>query len=240
MADRLLVYGSDLDSVAADGIAGIWSITAKHRKAVEDLDDMVAALGSYTALDELVIFAHGMPGGMTLTSASYALTDPAIATAFAKVKTSVQHIRFEGCWVGEAPADMAVFGRLLKAKDVSGFTWASWTNSVKINIPKGISPNDLGKFLKDQNFERWLMPGSPTVPVLASMARTAAVSRVLPMLWYQYGLDEKPPYIDDNFNKLGRHKYAARGDAAKKSIVAKSAKNSSAPISPFEYVTVTL
>lgn len=240
MADRLLVYIPELDSVAVDGIAGIWSITPKHRKAVEDLDDMVAAINSYSALEEFVIFAHGVPGGMTLATASYALTDSAIATAFAKVKAAVQHIRFEGCWVGEAPADMAVFGGLLKAKDVSGFTWACWTNSVKINIPKGISPNDLSKFLKAQNFERWLMPGSPTVPVLASMARTTDVSRVLPMLWYQYTLDEKPPYIDDNFNKLGRHKYAARGDAARKAMVAKGAKNSTAPTSPFEYVTVTL
>jgi hypothetical protein len=238
VADKLLVY-SDVKQSAAEGMAGLWSIAQKDQKEVEDLDGIVKAVSSYSALDEFVIFAHG-PSGLTLETASYALTDADVAKAFAKVKTTIQHVRFEGCWVGELPADMAVFGQLLKAKDVSGFTWASWTNSVTINIPKAITAADLSKFLKAQNLERWLMPGSPSVPILASMARSAAVSRDLPMLWYQYGLDEKPPYVDDNFNKLGRHKYAARGDAAKKTVTAKKAVNSTAPTSPFEYVTVTM
>ena len=64
---------------------------------------MVKELSQHTALDELVIFAHGVPGGMILEDEAFALTDAKLATELAKTKTKVKHIRFEGCWVGIGP-----------------------------------------------------------------------------------------------------------------------------------------
>lgn len=240
MADSLFLYLPEFRGPMAQGVAGISGIGASRQREISTLDDMADEIGKFKELDQLVIFTHGFTGGISLVDAAYSLTDAAIAKAFAKLTTKVQHIRFEGCWVGEAPVNMAAFGRLLSAKDVSGFTWVSWTSEITINIPAGITAKDLSKFLQDQNYEKWLMPGSTTAAVLASMAKRAEVKKALPMIWYQQSLDVRPPYIDDNYKKLGRHSYGARADAAKVVVAAKNAKNSTAPTTPFEYVTVTL
>ncbi len=106
-------------------------------------------------------------------TAAYALDEAALAKELGKAKTRVRHIRFEGCWVGESPVEKAAFGRIFSAADVSGFTWVSWTGEATVTIPKAIKAQDLSKFLQAQNLEKWLMPGSPSVQVLASMARNA-------------------------------------------------------------------
>jgi hypothetical protein len=240
MAGKLFLLLPEFRGIVAQTIAGIWGIASQDQKEISTLDDMAKEIGRHKALDDLVIFVHGTGGGMMLDDANYGLTDAALAKALTKQKTVIQNIRFEGCWMGENPADMVVFGQLFGAKTISGFTWACWTSEVNVTIPKGISAKDLAKFLKDQNMEKWLMPGTPTIPVLASMAKGGDVKKTLPMMWYQYSLDMKPPYVDNNFAKLGRHTYGARGDVAKVAVAAKSAKNSTAPSPPFEYVTVTL
>lgn len=240
MAGKLFLYLSELSGVAADGIAGIWGIASGDRKEISTLDDMAKAIGEHTSLDELVIFAHGVPGGLILEDAAFALTEAALAKALSKKKTNIKHIRFEGCWVGEAPVDMAVFGRIFDAADVSGFTWVCWTGDATVTIPKGISAKDLSKFLQAQNLEKWMMPGSPPVAALASRARGAAAKATLPLLWYQATLNRKPPYEGKNFAQGGRHSYGARSEATKRTVAAKAAKNNTEPVAPFEYVTVTL
>ena len=96
-------------------------------QAIEDLGDLVKAIGGYKSLDELVVFTHGFMGGITLGGEGYSLSDAKITKAFSSKKTQIDHVRFEGCWVGEGPVDMVVFGQLFDAIDVSGFKWAHWS-----------------------------------------------------------------------------------------------------------------
>ena len=201
---------------------------------------MVKAIGQNGTFDDLVIFAHGVPGGIILDDAAYALDEAALAKELGKTKAKVKHIRFEGCWVGLSPVEMAAFGRIFGATDVSGFTWVSWTGEATVTIPKGIKAPDLTKFLQKQNLEKWLMPGSPSVQVLASMARNADAKKTLPLLWYQATLNRKPPYEGNNFAQGGSHSYKARGDAVDRTVAAAKAVNNTEPVAPFEYVTVTL
>ena len=146
---------------------------------------MVKAIGQHSTLDELVIFAHGVPGGISLEDAALRSTTPSSPRRSARRRRRSTHIRFEGCWVGLSPVEMAAFGRIFGATDVSGFTWVSWTGEATVTIPKGVTAQALTKLLKDQNLEPWLMPGSPSVQVLASMARNADAKKTLPLLWYQ-------------------------------------------------------
>jgi hypothetical protein len=166
------------------------------------------------------------------------LSDQKVSKAFASTITKIEHIRFEGCWVGEAPDEMAVFGRLFSSSYVSGFTWASWTNHIEVTIPKMITAKDLKKHLA--LYERWFMPGTPDMVQLASMAKHRDIKKKLLMLWYQYTLEEKPPYVDDNLRRYGAVTYKVRSDAAKRTVESKDAKPSDSPTSPFEYVTVKL
>ena len=222
------IYPSSKDSPPR-GWPAIWGIGAKEQKEISTLDDMVKEISQHRTLDELVIFAHGVPGGMILEDEAFALDEAKLAKELGKTKTKVKHIRFEGCWVGLSPVEMAAFGRIFSATDVSGFTWVSWTGEATVTIPKGVRAQALTKLLKDQNLEQWLMPGSPSVQVLASMARSADAKKTLPLLWYQATMNRKPPYEGKNFAQGGRHSYKARGEAVNRTVAAAKAVNNTSP-----------
>lgn len=234
---KLFVFGNDQRRAAA-AMAAIWGIDAKRSKEINTWVNLAKEIGQHQKLDELVLDYHGWPGGILLDDGGFTLTEPQVPKYFGKVKTKIEHIRFEGCWVGEAPDAMAAFGRLFDAQAVSGFTWACWSNEIEVTLPKGITAADLKKHLAA--FETWLMPGTPSIAQLASMARQREVKKKLALLWYQYSTDEKPPYANNNFQRLGRHSYKTRADATARTIDAKNAKTSESPSPPFEYVTVKL
>ena len=71
-------------------------------------------------------------------------------------------------------------------------------------------------------------------------ARSRDAKHTLPLLWYQATMDRKPPYEGRNFAQGGRHSYKARGEATNRTVTAAKAVNNTAPVAPFEYVTVTL
>ena len=165
MAGKLFLYVSELKGFAAAGLAGIWGIGAKEQKEISTLEDMVKEISQHRDLRRLVIFAHGFPGGLILDDEAYALDEAALAKESARRRPRSKHIRFEGCWVGESPVKMAAFGRIFSANDVSGLQLGhAWTGEATVTIPKGIKAQDLTKFLQNQNLEKWLMPGSPSVP----------------------------------------------------------------------------
>jgi len=149
---RLLFYPKLRD--AAEGIVGpYWRIGPHDQQAISTLKDMVNEIDKQKSLDELVIFLHGYTGGMMLdddddNDKGYDLEDEAVTQAFAKTKTQIERIRFEGCWVGENPKAMAVFGRLFNAREVSGFTWVHATNNIAVTIPKSIKADEFKLFLK--------------------------------------------------------------------------------------------
>ena len=241
MAKRRFLYLDELPAFAVDGVASIHQIGHADRASINTMDDLVKEIGKQTSLDELVIFTHGYSGGIMLGDGAYTLSDESVKKAFASTTTKIAVIRFEGCWIGEAPVDMAEFGKLFGAKSVSGYTWTCNTAQIEIGIPQGITSADLSKFLAD--YVMWLMPGTMSVPAMSSMARQRDAKASLPMMWYRYDLNSDPgaaPYVDKNYAKLGRHTYAARTQATERSVAIAKAVNSSDPIPPFEYVTVVL
>jgi len=258
MADkkRLLFY-PELREPAQEIVGPYWKIGPSDQQGISTLRDMVKDIDAQKSLDELVIFLHGYTGGMMLDdddgdSKGYDLSEKAVADAFAKTKTPIDHIRFEGCWVGDGPADMAAFGRLFNAQDVSGFTWVHWSNDITVTIPKGITAADLTTFLDKKGLGKWLAPTTAPMAQLASMARTKDTPKKLWLEWFQATLDKKPPYEDQdgnlaaasgkqsNFQRLGIHNYKLRSDAQSRSVLAKNAKPSAGGHPTFEYVTVKL
>jgi hypothetical protein len=158
MTTKLFLFGRDQRS-AAPAIAAIWKIGVKQQREVNKLTSLAKEISRHKQLDELVLDFHGYPGGIILDDGGYSLSDQKVSKSFAKTATKIEHIRFEGCWVGEAPDEMATFGRLFSAQYVSGFTWTCWTNEIELTIPKGITAKALKDYLK--LFEMWLMPGTP-------------------------------------------------------------------------------
>src|SRR5260370_40119564 len=132
---KLLLFLPELQEEATV-IAAVHKIGLKERKAIDSLDEMAKAISEHKNLEELVIFLHGFRGGMMLGGNAYALDDGAVSKAFAKKTTKAEHIRFEGCWVGEEPEPMAVFGRFFDGKTASGFTWVPWLNPNPFNLPR--------------------------------------------------------------------------------------------------------
>ena len=243
---KLLLFASELQEEVTV-IAAVHKIGLKERKAIDSLDEMAKAISEYKNLEELVIFLHGFRGGMMLGGNAYALDDEAVSKAFAKKTTKVEHIRFEGCWVGEEPNTMAVFGRFFDAKTVSGFTWVHWLNQITINLPRGTTAKSLESVLKSvpgttSSLLPWIPPPpvGPALAQLASMASTGDAKATVPLEWFQYGLEEQQPFTDNNIKHLGTHTYKVRSDATQKTVSAKEAKPYSDPIPPFDYVTVVL
>ena len=60
------------------------------------------------------------------------------------------------------------------------------------------------------------------------------------LLWYQYDLQEHPPYLNDNYRKLGASSFKASTEAIARTVAAKDAKPSDSPHPQFEYVTVKI
>ena len=257
MAGKRLLFYPELRDAALGIVGPQWKIGPKDQQAISTLNDMVKEINKQTSLDELVLFLHGYTGGMMLDDddereKGYSLEDEAIKQAFAKTKTKIERIRFEGCWVGESPPAMAAFGRLFNAQEVSGFTWVHVTNSIDVTIPEGIKADGLKTFLEKQGLAKWLAPNTPAMTALASTARTKNASAKLWLEWFRPTLETSPPYADQdgnlaaasgkrpNFERLGAHDFEVRSAARSRTVAVKDAKVSTAPRPPFEYVTVKL
>lgn len=146
---NLMLYSPELRPLAPT-VAGIWKIEAREQREFEDLDDMAKEIGKFQALDQLVIFTHGVGGGILLEDGhQWALSDKPVADALAKVKTKVAHIRFEGCWLGEKPNELAAFGRLLHASDVSAYTWEHFFDAITITLDRNNTPKTVKTAVTD-------------------------------------------------------------------------------------------
>ncbi len=198
MAGKRLLFYPELREQAQEIVGPYWKIGHPDQQEISTLKDMVNEIGKQKSLDELVIFLHGYTGGMMLddddgNSKGYDLGEQAVTQAFANTKTQIEHIRFEGCWVGDGPSDMATFGRLFNAQDVSGFTWVHWSNDITVTIPKGLTAKDLEAFLETKGLAKWLAPTTAPMAQLASMAQSKSAPKKLWLEWFQATLDKKAP-----------------------------------------------
>jgi hypothetical protein len=244
---NLLLYSDNPTfRMFAPAVAGIWKVGVKEQKAFKSLQDIVREIGKHQFLDQLVIYTHGFTGGiLTEDGHAYGLDDEAIVKAFAKLKTQVDHIRFEGCWVGEGAARMRDFGRLLRAIDVSGYTWTHVDCAVSITIPRGATIAAVESLVRP--YWKWLAPFPPeSVARLASMARIHDVKMTLLTEWFKYSIEEdipRPPWEVNGKGQdmvLGPHGYKRRAQAEQRIVQAKDAENSTDPSPPLQYVTVEL
>jgi hypothetical protein len=176
---------------------------------------------------------------------NFTLSDKEVSTALAKVKTQVDHIRFEGCWVGNGPHHLLHFGRLLRAIDVSGYTWEHVDGAVTVTIPRGATAGSVESLVRP--YWKWLAPFPPTsVTQLASMAQNHSVTKTLLVEWYKFaddGEDPPPPWVVQGRSQdlgLGPHGYKRRSEATKHVVQPKDAKPNEEPAPPFEYVTVEI
>jgi hypothetical protein len=222
----------------------LWSVDTKSQKSIRNVDELAADLGNQKELEELILFFHGFPGGIRLGNKEFGLSDANLRKAFTK-KTKINTIRFEGCWVGERPDEMAQFGTIFGASRVFGFTWEGVRNLVKLNIPQGANPDTVTKLLKP--FERWLADRSPSAREIADQAKTRAITKELLLEWWQIIVLGSPAPYDTpkgstktNYEKFGSHSYKRRDDAQDTTLKAKDLEETSLePISNFEYVQVT-
>jgi hypothetical protein len=226
-------------------VGAVWDVKPRELKPFKSLKDMTREITKHQFIDQLVIFTHGFTGGMSLEDGhDFNLNDEAVVDAFAKVKTQVDHIRFEGCWVGNGPDDMRDFGRLLRAVDVSGYTWEHADSEVTVTITAGMKAAELDAMLRP--YWRWLSPSPPqSIAQLASLARAHDVTRTLKLEWYKYSdnaTDPTPPWTAQggNGDVLGPYGYKRRADAKHRVVQPDDAKTNTEPSPPFEYVTVEL
>lgn len=242
---KLLLFDPELREYAPF-IGRIWSIGADSQQSARTLKEFSAVLHKQKALEEAVLFFHGIPGGIILGGKVFNLSDKELKDALTAKQTTIDAIRFEGCWVGERPADMAQFGSYFKASKTSGFTWEGVKSTIKVPVSKGADAAAIRKNMK--HTERWLAPGSPSVESLVSKARDGAITEKMLMEWFEYAVSDpiKPPYetqkgeTKTNFEKLGSKQYKRRSEAGSRTVKAKELEEeSSDPISMFEYVTVT-
>jgi hypothetical protein len=240
---KLLLFDPELKAYAPF-VGKTWSIDPKEQQSISSLKELGKAIGQHKQIDELVLFFHGFPGGITLGSNGYSLSDADLRSALPKNGTKIPVIRFEGCWVGERPDEMAQFGTIFGSSQVSGFTWEGVKNLITVTIPRGATAATAGQILK--RYERWLGATMPSAADLAALARHADYSKPMLLEWWQaFVIEMAPPYetpkgqTKTNFERLGSHGYKRRSEAGARTVKARDTEESSDPISAFEYVTVT-
>jgi hypothetical protein len=242
---KLFLFDPDLREHAAL-VSKIWGIGASDQQSARKLKDFAAAIHKHKQLEEAVFFYHGIPGGIMFDGKVFNLSDKELKDTLTAKQTTIHTIRFEGCWVGERPDEMAQFGSYFKASEMAGFTWEGVHSTLTLSVPKGADAATVRNSMR--HTERWLAPGSAGPDALARKATGGAVAEKLLLEWYENAVSDpiKPPYAAEkgqtrtNFERLGSKQYKRRVDAGKRSIKAKELEEVSLdPISIFEYVTVT-
>jgi hypothetical protein len=242
---KLLLFDPDLREFAPF-IGRVWSIGADSQQGARTLKEFAAALHKEKELEEAVLFFHGIPGGIDIGGKVFNLSDKELKDALTAKRSKIARIRFEGCWVGERPDEMAQFGSYFNAAEMLGYTWEGVRATTTVSLPKGADAATIRRAMGQR--ERWLAPGSPSVESLVGKARDRAITEKFLVEWFESVVADpiKPPYEtqkgdkNTNFDRLGSKQYKRRNDAGSRTVKAKDLEEiSSDPISLFEYVTVT-
>lgn len=239
---KLMLFDPSLKQFAPF-IGSIWSIGAKEQLPAANLKEFAAQITKHQKLDELILFFHGAPGQITLGNQGFGLADADLRKAFTK-KTTIGVIRFEGCWVGERPGEMAQFGMIFDASAVAGFTWEHFTSIMTVPVERGDTAEAIGK--RVSKYERWIADKAPQATNLAEQAKNSSFSTKILLEWFQvFSITKAAPYdtakgeTRTNFDRLGWVTYKRRADAEQKTITFKDTEETEfEPISKFQYVTV--
>ena len=231
MGTKLFLYDGSLRTGAV-AFAGLIGHGAAKKAEVNDWKQLKTKICRYKKLDTLIILAHGPD--LEFGGEVRSLGGSSVKKLFTDCKTKIGKIEFEGCWIGEKPRDMAEFARLFSAKSASGFTWASATSALEMELPKGIDQKGVRAALKP--YRKFLI--KPDYAKLAALARKRDAKVKVWMHWFNPDANERlPPTGED---AMLTKSYKPRADAAEVKVTAEAAKNVTAPVTSFQHVTVTL
>lgn len=231
MGTKLFIYDGSL-RIGAVAFAKLIGHGAAKKVEVNSWKQLKTKICRYKRLATLILFAHGPD--LEFGGEIKGIGGKIVNKLFASCKTKIDKIEFEGCWVGEKPNEMAAFAQLFSAKSASGFTWASATAPIDIELPKGTSVKGVRSALKP--YSRYLI--NPDYGSLAARAKRRDAKVRVWMHWFNPDADEnQPPSGEDAM--LAKN-YKPRSAADEVEVTASSAKKTSAPVTPFQHVTVTL
>lgn len=103
-------------------------------------NELVQVLGQYDAIDFLILFAHGLPGSLSIGGTFKDTAE--LAALFKPINTKVRKkIIFEGCEFLKFPGDVVQVGQSLSSPWVEGYTWAHYLRQDRFDIPANPPPN---------------------------------------------------------------------------------------------------
>jgi hypothetical protein len=103
----------------------------------------------------------------------------------------IDKIVFESCVVGQAPDQLAAFGKLFRADSVTGGSWFHVVRKFSLPLPKASTEAAIVERLKP--FQKYLIAGNPTPVELAAKCKAAAGKQEMWSEWWRSDDDAALP-----------------------------------------------
>lgn len=147
-------------------------------------------------VDHLVIYTHGDAGSLILNGENKSFS---LVRDFLSGMPQIAEISLEGCNVGRDPRNMAVLGRLFRARKVNAYNMYHVVNHVGIRIPRGMNRDGLAQVrgvLDDYRpfFATSLADGSDLQRAQNAWAGDPGRYRVF-CEWFRREFDSTPPTL---------------------------------------------
>ena len=154
----------------------------------------------------------------------------------------VDQIVFDSCVVGQAPDQLASFGKLFHAGSVIGCTWFHVTQKITLSLPKGMTVAAISDKLKP--IRRYLMAGNPSEADMAAKCKGGSQKQELWAEWWRSDFSEDAPKAlggrsDDKSCKVREELRKKTIDSGNAAAAAAEMKNELLEGVPHE-VTVTI
>jgi hypothetical protein len=157
-------------------------------RAVASWQAFYDLLAEYDAIDHLIIYLHGDPGGFGIGGHSKGIG--VVVEEIQAAKTSVprvtQTLTFESCKVGAGPVRTAEFARFLQAPTVEAWTFYHAIQWTEFTVTPTTTVNQVEKVLADK--KEYLMAGTPSAADMVAAPKKYVVFSE----WFQESSDQTP------------------------------------------------
>jgi hypothetical protein len=211
--DVLMLHSPELKDGAAAIAKLRFRLSDRNVIAIADFDQLASTIAAKSPIGLLVLDFHGGTGGeikvgvlgdevgssrirklFTKTcSTNTCKADAIIGTRYcAKHQPSksepwfgprVDQIVFESCVVGQAPDQLASFGKLFHADSVTGCTWFHVVAKQVVLLPRAATEAEIKEQLKPQ--QKYLMNGNPGPAEMAAKCKGGAYKQELWLEWWR-------------------------------------------------------
>jgi hypothetical protein len=238
MAD-LYLYDSEFDASTEQTIAQQGYGIADKPIPTRDWKSLAETIMKQTKVGQLVLSFHSFDGGMVVGGNARTLSEESVTKLFTK-RPTINKIAFAGCNVGNRPAEMAAFARMFGAKSVSGYTWSTVKQTLKIKLPKGTTEEAAKKVLDP--LEQYVVGVLPAAKVVATQTHKSRKDYEVNLV-ILYGSDDGSTASAIPIPERESKNRKPWKKAAKTEIPATQAKKAeqayqSSPVVAFELVTV--